>query len=48
MNLKKNIDFATANSFGEEWEKFSQEDLNAIEAKRRFEEYFHNYRTTEW
>ena len=41
MNFKKNIDLATANSFGEEWEKFSQEDLNGIEAKRRFEEYFH-------
>ena len=34
MNLKKNIDLATANSFGVEWEKFSQEDLNVIEAKR--------------
>ena len=41
MNLKNNIDLATANSFGEEWEKFSQEDLNLIEAERRFDEYFH-------
>ncbi len=41
MNFKKNIDLATANSFGEEWEKFSQEHLNLKEAKRRFEEYFH-------
>ncbi len=41
MNLKKNIDLSTSESFGEEWAKFTQEDLNLLEAKRRFEEYFH-------
>ena len=41
MVFKKNIDLSTAESFGDEWERFSQEDLNSDEANRRFEEYFH-------
>ena len=41
MNFKKNIDLSPLKSFGEEWEKLSQEASNLIESKRRFEEYFH-------
>ena len=41
MIKKKNIDLSTANSFGEEWEKFDQTTLNVKEALERFNEYFH-------
>ena len=41
MNFKKNINLYTTKSFGEEWERLSQEDLSLIEAERSFEEYFH-------
>ena len=41
MVKKKNIDFNTAKSFGEEWEKFDQSTLGNEEALERFNEYFH-------
>ena len=41
MSIKKNIDLPTSKSFGEEWEKFNQDELSLEEAKRRFDEYFH-------
>ena len=40
MNLNnKNIDYETCESFGEEWKKFDQANLNYLEAKR-YLEYF--------
>ena len=41
MIKKKNIDINTAKSFGEEWQKFDQSNLNNKEALERFNEYFH-------
>jgi len=41
MIKKKNIDLNTAESFGEEWEKFDQTNLSYNEALERFNEYFH-------
>ena len=40
MRKRKNIDIITANSFGEEWNRFSQENLSSNESNVRFEEYF--------
>jgi SAM-dependent methyltransferase len=39
--LKKNIDQATVDSFGEEWSRFDQSKLCFEEAKRIFDEYFY-------
>ncbi len=41
MSNRKNLDLSTSKSFGDEWQRFSQESLNLKEAIRRFEEYFH-------
>jgi len=41
MNFKeKNIHNETCESFGEEWGKFNQINLNFVEAKNRYNEYF--------
>jgi ubiquinone/menaquinone biosynthesis C-methylase UbiE len=38
--LKKNIDQATVESFGEEWTRFDQSNLSIEEAKKIFNDYF--------
>jgi SAM-dependent methyltransferase len=38
--MKKNIDHATVNSFGDEWSRFDQTTLDDGEAREIFEEYF--------
>ena len=40
MIKQQNIDNSTAYSFGEEWNRFNQENLNTKESKIRFNEYF--------
>lgn len=37
---KKNIDFLTVNSFGSEWTRYDQSDLNYKEAEKYFDDYF--------
>jgi SAM-dependent methyltransferase len=38
--VKKNVDLATINSFGDEWSRFDQSALSEEEAGRIFDEYF--------
>ncbi len=38
--VKKNLDVATVNSFGDEWSRFDQTALSEEEARRIFDEYF--------
>jgi len=38
--MKKNLDVNTVNSFGDEWSRFDQSELSAVEAARIFNEYF--------
>ena len=38
--VKKNMDLATVNSFGDEWSRFDQSDLSEEESARIFDEYF--------
>ena len=38
--MKKNLDVNTVNSFGDEWSRFDQSELSAVEADRIFNEYF--------
>ena len=38
---KENIDLDTVSSFGDEWTKFSQDQLPSKELSQRFDEYFH-------
>ena len=38
--MSKNLDSATVNSFGDEWSRFDQSELDDAEARRIFSEYF--------
>ena len=38
--MKKNLDKATVDSFGDEWDRFNQSDLPAKEAQEIFDKYF--------
>ena len=38
--MKKNIDKATVDSFGDEWDRFNQADLSSKEAQEIFDQYF--------
>ncbi len=38
--MKKNLDVDTVNSFSDEWSRFDQSEMSAVEAARIFDEYF--------
>ena len=40
MNYKNNIDIKTVTGFGDEWERFDQNNLSSDERKKIFNEYF--------
>jgi len=40
MNMKKNLDRSTVDSFGDEWGRFDQSELPLAEAQRIFDQYF--------